>query len=72
MKNDQYLGKKDYGHNFLSEYAKSKVKQEGEDHFEYDDSHHESHWLNAERSQYGPEGRYSDDGWRAWRETRSK
>ncbi len=38
-------GKKDYGDNFLSQLAKSRIAKHGEKHFEYDDTHHQSHWV---------------------------
>ncbi len=42
---DNFQGQKDYGDNFLSKLAKVQIKEEGEKHFEYDETHHNSHWV---------------------------
>ena len=42
---DDYSGKKDYGDNFLSKLNQSKIALNGEAHFAYDETHHESHWV---------------------------
>lgn len=46
-------GKKDYGDNFLSQLAKSRIAKHGEKHFEYDETHHQSHWANLECNKFG-------------------
>lgn len=53
LKKDSFEGEKDYGDNFLSKLAQTKIAKVGEAHFEYDETHHDSHWTNLECNKFG-------------------
>eukprot|EP00941_MAST-03F_sp_MAST-3F-sp1_P000644 g644.t1 len=63
---EDFDGEKDYGDNFLTQLAKSKVAKVGEKQFSYGRSANTSAWVNTKRSKYGNEA-WSDKKWSDYR-----
>lgn len=59
---ESFAGKKDYGDNFLTQLAKSKIKEHGEMEFAFGRAAHTSAWSNIPRNDYGTD-KWTDKSW---------